>query len=77
MSGVTVDVHRLVDGAALGAVRIDCDGRAVILLHDGLPVEEQAARLAELTRPGEVLVFTNLIPQPRSAVDDTVEARVS
>lgn len=53
--------------AEAGAVRYNIGDTAHILIHSGLPVDEQSALLAELTRPGELLVILNdLIPAQRA-----------
>lgn len=63
MSKVTVDVYRLIDGAAIGAVRLEVPGRTIILLDDRLPLDEQTALLDELVKPDEQVVFVNAFPE--------------
>lgn len=66
MARITVNVVDMGAAAEAGAVRWNIGDTAHILIHSGLPVDEQSALLAELTRPGELPVILNdLIPAQR------------
>lgn len=76
MTGIHVNVTDLGAAAEAGAVRYNLTSGSVMIVHNGLPLDEQAALVTELTRPGEVPVYINL-PTPRPAPDDQILGRRS
>jgi len=74
---ISVQVHVIDMGAAAdtGAARYNLpDDRSVIVVHAGLPVDEQSALITELTRPGELPVIVN---DPQDAATDRRRRRQS
>lgn len=69
MTGIHVNVVDLGEAAAAGAVRYNLPGRSVIAVHSGLPLDEQAALVTELTGDDEIPVYVN-VPEPRQSEED-------
>lgn len=66
-----VTIHHILTGAAAeaGGVRIDVDGDAIILLAQGLSVDDQAEILGELLHPDDTIEYAEVvIPQPRPVI---------
>src|SRR4051812_25164846 len=66
MTGIHVNITDLGAAAELGAVRYNLNGRSFIALQAGLPVDEQAALVADLCREGEMPVFVTVPSQRQS-----------
>lgn len=77
MPAIHVNVTNLGAASHIGGVRYNLPDRSVIVLHAGLPVDEQAALIAELSRPDETPVYVNVPEQRQGEADGPVRDRRS
>lgn len=78
MTAIQVNVTDLGAAAEIGGLRYNLhDGRAVIVIQAGLPVDEQAALIADLCHAGEMPVFITVPNQRQSEADGRTPGRRS